>query len=140
MAVGPVSCRSRWGPRRAMARSQLLRDGSQNCKLWAAPHRRSKSITHRHQCPATTASCRTSTRLLSTPLKKGLKLKNLRPTSPRRRPHMYVFLLLNFGRDLDPGPNTRGTLAHTRASVRQTLATLSKHLRCSRLNTWPELC
>ena len=73
-----------------------------------------------------------------TPLKKGLK--NLRPTSPRRRPHMYVFLLLNFGRDLDPGPNTRGTLAHTRASVRQTLATLSKHLRCSRLNTWPELC
>ena len=75
-----------------------------------------------------------------TPLKKGLKLKNLRPTSPRRRPHMYVFLLLNFGRDLDPGPNTRGTLAHTRASVRQTLATLSKHLRCSRLNTWPKLC
>ena len=73
-----------------------------------------------------------------TPLKKGLK--NLRPTSPRRRPHMYVFLLLNFGRDLDPGPNTRGTLAHTRASVRQTLATLSKHLRCSRLNTWPKLC
>ena len=53
---------------------------------------------------------------------------------------MYVFLLLNFGRDLDPGPNTRGTPAHTRASVRQTLATLSKHLRCSRLNTWPELC
>ena len=142
MAVGPVSCRSRWGPRRAMARSQLLRDGSQNCKLWAAPHRRSKSTTHRHQCPVTTASQVSNQHTPSTsdrtPLKKGLK--NLRPTSPRRRPHMYVFLLLNFGRDLDPGPNTRGTLAHTRASVRQTLATLSKHLRCSRLNTWPKLC
>ena len=72
-----------------------------------------------------------------TPLKKDFK--NPCPTSPRRRPHM-CFLLLNFGRDLDPGPNTRGTLAHTRASVRQTLATLSKHLRCSRLNTWPKLC
>ena len=107
----------------------------------------SRSLIDTSAPGATAAPCRTSTRLLHptsdrTPLKKGLKLKNLRPTvtSPRRRPHMYVFLLLNFGRDLDPGPNTRGTLAHTRASVRQTLATLSKHLRCSRLNTWPKLC